>query len=71
MKFIDFLKDKYKETSDKNKIIKEYNNSIKIILEDMYDSLNFRPYDIDQFMELTEQLKNIQEERYEKLKNMK
>lgn len=70
MNLLQYIKDKYKDISNKNKIIKEYNTSIKYILEDMYDALNFRPCDIDEMMELTKKLKEVQEERYRVLKEL-
>lgn len=70
MNLLQYIKDKYKDISNKNKIIKEYNTSIKCILEDMYDTLNFRPCDVDEMMELTVKLKELQEKRYKRLKEL-
>jgi hypothetical protein len=70
MDFINYIKERYKDISTKNKIIKEYNESIKCILEDMYDTLNFRPCDVDEMMELTVKLKELQEKRYKRLKEL-
>lgn len=70
MDFINYIKGRYKDISTKNKIIKEYNESIKYILEDMYDTLNFRPCDVDEMMELTVKLKELQEKRYKRLKEL-
>lgn len=71
MKLIEDIKANHMKNKEIHKIIKSYNSQIKLILEDIYDLINFRPYDTDEMMQLTLQLKDIQEERDMKIKEVK
>ena len=71
MKLIENIKVNHMKNKEIHKIIKSYNAQIKLILEDIYDLINFRPYDTDEMMQLTLQLKDIQEERDMKIKEVK
>lgn len=71
MKLIEDIKTAHIKNKEIHKIIKAYNSQIKIILEDIYDLINFRPYDTDEMMQLTLQLKEIQEERDKKIQDVK
>lgn len=56
MKLIENIKVNHMKNKEIHKIIKSYNAQIKLILEDIYDLINFRPYDTDEMMQLTLQL---------------
>ena len=71
MKLIEDIKANHMKNKEIHKIIKSYNSQIKLILEDIYDLINFRPYDTDEMMQLALQLKDIQEERDMKIKEVK
>lgn len=47
MKLIENIKVNHMKNKEIHKIIKSYNAQIKLILEDIYDLINFRPYDTD------------------------
>lgn len=65
------LKSNHEKNTEIRKIIKEYNVRIKNVIDDIYDHLNFHPYCTDGLMELTIQLKNLQEERDKKIQDIK